>query len=109
MTSADKTYVDIFQVSARNQQNQGNGDNMYDMYDRPPAAKEVVVKTKGGKQPEKFYSEVYGESSSSGSGQPAPGTYCESPSSGFGSEASKYSTNDLHADTQGINAAFISF
>ena len=82
---------------------------MYDMYDRPPAAKEVVVKAKGGKQPDKFYSEVYAESSSSGSGQPAPGTYCESPSSGFGSEASKYSTNDLHADTQGINAAFISF
>ena len=59
---------------------------MYDVYsERPRPAvtnKDVVVKTKSG---DKFYSQVY----------------CESPSSGFGSEGSKYSNTDLHADNSG--------
>jgi len=69
------------------QNNQTN--NPYDVYAEraKPAVtnKDLVVKTKSG---DKFYSQVY----------------CESPSSGFGSEGSKYSNSDLHADNSGYRA-----
>ena len=62
---------------------QNNQDLLYT--ERPRQAvtnKELLVKTTKG---DKLYSEVY----------------CESPSSGFGSEGSKYSNTDLHADNSG--------
>ena len=87
---------------------------MYDLYASSQGAtpqnanKQLVVKAKHAKNPEKFYSEVYGEMQQGGTiGAPEKmhtslgGMYCESPSSGFGSEASKYSSNDLHTDTTG--------
>ena len=88
---------------------------MYDLYASSQGAttrnanKQLVVKAKDAKNPEKFYSEVYGEMQRGGGTTGAPekmhtslgGMYCESPSSGFGSEASKYSSNDLHTDTTG--------
>ena len=40
------------------------------------------------------------------SGVTGQGPYCESPSSGFGSEASKYSNTDLHADNAGEQNIF---
>ena len=101
---------------------------MYNKHQQSNAqSKDIIVKTKQGNNPEKFYSEIYCDSQNPNNGvstQGGPGAspgagvvsvashghvYCESPSSGFGSEASKYSTNDLHADTTGINPAFISF
>ena len=62
---------------------QNNPEDLYT--ERPRQAvtnKELLVRTTKG---DKLYSEVY----------------CESPSSGFGSEGSKYSNTDLHADNSG--------
>jgi len=113
------------QASARNSNNCSNDDNshLYELYNKHQQSnaqsKDIIVKTKQGNNPEKFYSEIYCDSQNPNNGvstQGGPGTspgagvvsvashghvYCESPSSGFGSEASKYSTNDLHADTTG--------
>ena len=62
---------------------QNHQDLLYTERPRPAVTnKELIVKTSKG---DKLYSEVY----------------CESPSSGFGSEGSKYSNTDLHADNSG--------
>lgn len=59
---------------------QNNQDLLYTERARPAgSSKELIVRTSKG---DKAYSEVY----------------CESPSSGFGSEGSKYSNTDLHVD-----------
>lgn len=77
-----KRRIKAARLAAQNNQT----TNVYDVYAEraKPAVtnKEVVVKAKSG---DKFYSQVY----------------CESPSSGFGSEGSKYSNTDLHADNSG--------
>merc|ERR1719282_241915 len=102
------------QAAAINQNNySSNADDahLYDLYASSQGAtprnanKQLVVKAKDAKNPEKFYSEVYGEMQRGNGGAvqhtSLGGMYCESPSSGFGSEASKYSSNDLHTDTTG--------
>ena len=62
---------------------QNNQDLVYTERARPAGtSKELIVRTSKG---DKAYSEVY----------------CESPSSGFGSEGSKYSNTDLHVDNSG--------
>ena len=116
---------EYLQASARNathpnNPHQDDTSHLYDLYSPTTNAnKDMIVKTD--RSSGKHYSSVYNESQQRsdqccGSAN-VPGTspntgqavYCESPSSGFGSEASKYSTNDLHADTTGINIAFIRF
>ena len=77
-----KRRIKAARLAAQNNQTT-NGYDVYAERAKPAVInKEVVVKAKSG---DKFYSQVY----------------CESPSSGFGSEGSKYSNTDLHADNSG--------
>jgi len=96
------------QLTAARQGSEPLYDPLYSKTNNTP--KDVIVKTKGAKNPDKLYSEIYSQQQAAetgasphqtASGGAGPGPYCESPSSGFGSEASKYSNTDLRADNAG--------